>query len=172
MLTSSRPDERVQQEMANLRNQLIGRMRGLQIDQFIAVEALVTRLVHEIAEKDVARRMLDYLCKDLAEAFGVGYAAIIDEASGDISVNTAMKVALRDEREAHRDALDAAEEENARLRGAMRAVIDEMSIALGPSWPPDVSSGELVDQWANQLQAALAPPLADARSTSVEDAGS
>lgn len=51
------------------------------------------------AERDGARACLDSLTTDIKEAMGQRYRDAVTEAQGDISVNTAFKVALRDERE-------------------------------------------------------------------------
>ena len=36
---------------------------------------------------------------------------------------------------------------------ALRALLDEMARALGPSWPPNFCSGEQVHKWGKTLQA-------------------
>lgn len=74
---------------------------------------LVERCLKAEADRDTAREMLKNLIADIEAAMGDRYRQIVAEASGDISVNTAFRCAIRDEREASRieleDARDARE---------------------------------------------------------------
>lgn len=57
-----------------------------------------------------ARACLDSLVADIKAAMGARYAEIVDEAEGDISVNTAFRAALAAERQASKDAIEELKE--------------------------------------------------------------
>jgi hypothetical protein len=50
----------------------------------------------------------------------------------------------------------AAEHALADLQGRIEQVILDMQSSLGPSWPPNFSSGEQVHQWSDELEEAVA----------------
>lgn len=61
------------------------------------------------AEKEHAQACMNGLIDVIKEVMGQGYKDAVTEACGDISVNTAFRVALREERERHKDAIEEAE---------------------------------------------------------------
>lgn len=58
------------------------------------------------APPESARACLDSLVSDIHTAMGQRFTAIVDDAQGDISVNTAFKLALAEERQAANDRID------------------------------------------------------------------
>jgi chromosome segregation ATPase len=72
------------------------------------------------AERDTAREHRENLIRDIQAEFGARFTAVVDEAYGDISVNTAFRVALRDEREAARVQVEE-------LTAQLRTVQDELA---------------------------------------------
>lgn len=69
------------------------------LDPLAALEALRASLAAEVARREHVEALLLSLVTDIKAEMGDRYRAVVDEAAGDISVNTAFKVALQDERE-------------------------------------------------------------------------
>lgn len=85
------------------------------------------------------------LVRDIEEAFGQRYKDIVAEASGDISVNTAFKAALREERQQLADLYTAL----SKLRDQWRAKYD------APNGHPETFAWEAFKACAADLEALL-----------------
>lgn len=77
----------------------------------------IATLTKELERLKVTEEMLRSLASDVRTALAPEYAHAVDDAQGDISVNTAMQVAVRQREDNHADQITDLTDELERLKG-------------------------------------------------------